>query len=60
MIQGFEHNRLIYKVTKTKHHNLEFGHRRGDIKKNLQKSTLTFKGEGGRKLRKPSIFFVIN
>ncbi len=58
MIKGFEHNKHIRKVTKTQHQNLEFGHTQGEIFKNLQKNTLTFKGEGGRKLRKPFSFVI--
>jgi hypothetical protein len=37
-------NRVIHKVRKTQHQNPEFGHTQGEIKKNLQKSTLAFKG----------------
>jgi hypothetical protein len=35
-------NRVIGKVRKTQHQNPEFGHTPGDIKKNLQKSTIAF------------------
>ncbi len=36
--------RVIRKVRKTQHQNPEFGHTEGEIKKNLQKSKLAFKG----------------
>jgi hypothetical protein len=55
--QYVTHNRVICKIRQTQHQNPEFGHTQGDIKKNLQKSTLTFK-EGGVKLKKPSILVV--
>jgi hypothetical protein len=34
--------RIISKVKKTQHQNPKFGHTQGEIKKNLQKSTLAF------------------
>jgi hypothetical protein len=40
--QGY--NRDIRKVRKRQHEYPEFGHTQGVIKKNLQKSTLTFNG----------------
>jgi hypothetical protein len=50
------YNRVIRKVGKTQHQNPEFGHTQGEIlKKNLQKSTLAFKG--GMKLKKKTINF---
>jgi hypothetical protein len=36
--------KVICKVKKTQHQNPEFGHTQGEIFKNLQKSTLAFKG----------------
>jgi hypothetical protein len=36
------HNRNICKIKKRQHQYREFGHTQGEIKKNLQKSTLTF------------------
>jgi hypothetical protein len=39
------YDRVIRKVGKTQHQNPEFGHTQGEIlKRNLQKSTLAFKG----------------
>jgi hypothetical protein len=37
-------SRVIREIRKTQHQNPEFGHTQGEIKKNLQKSTLAFKG----------------
>jgi hypothetical protein len=42
------------KVWKTQHQNPEFGPRQGEIQKNLQKSTLAFKGS---ETQKCTIFF---
>jgi hypothetical protein len=36
--------RVIRKVRKTQQQNPEFGHTQGEIKKNLQKSSLAFNG----------------
>jgi hypothetical protein len=47
---------LSCKVTKTQHQNPEFGHTQDEIQnKNLQKSTLAFKG--GMKLRENHQFW---
>jgi hypothetical protein len=48
--------RVIRKVRQTQHQNPEFRHTRLRFKKDLQKSTLAFKG--ALKLRKPSILVV--
>jgi len=40
LVDDFENIRVIRKVRKTQHQNLEFG----ETKKNLRKSTLAFKG----------------
>jgi len=51
VIMDIHHNRVIRKVRKTQHQNpeFEFGHTQGEIfEKNLQKSTLAFKGGGGK------------
>ncbi len=46
---------------KTQHQNPEFGHTQGDIKKDLEKITLAFKGrgKGGNETQK-TIHFVVN
>jgi hypothetical protein len=39
-----ESNRVIREVRQRQHQNPEFSHTQGEIKKNVQKSTLAFKG----------------
>jgi hypothetical protein len=48
--------KVICKVRKTQHQNLEFGYTQGEIKKNLQKNA----NQGVVKLRKPSILMVLS
>jgi hypothetical protein len=45
-------------VRKRQHEYPEFGHTQGEIKKNLQKSTLAFSGGGGETEKKPSKLMV--
>jgi hypothetical protein len=44
IMKKIPYNRVIHKVRKTQRQYPEFGHTQGEIKKNLQKSTLAFKG----------------
>jgi hypothetical protein len=55
--QLFCYGKVICKIRKTEHHNPEFVHTHGDVKKNLQNNTLSFMGEGGG-LKKPSILVI--
>jgi hypothetical protein len=49
--------RVIHKLRKTQHHNPEFGHTEGEIRrKKPAKKYISF--QGGMKLRKPSILVV--
>ncbi len=51
-------NKLTSKVRKTQHHNPEFVHKQGEIKKRPAKKYFSIKGGKGVKLRKLSIFVV--
>jgi hypothetical protein len=49
-------NRVIGKVRTRQHHNPEFGHTQGEIRKNRQNKYIS--NQGGMKLRKLSILVV--